>query len=88
MFDIASRVSYKNVASWHRDILSACGDIPVVLVSNMVDTPEVQTRAGHMSYHRQKHLAYVQISTKRDRPMSRNIEGCPCFELRRRRTLR
>ena len=37
MFDVTSRLTYKNIPNWHRELEQACGDIPVVLVGNKVD---------------------------------------------------
>ena len=33
MFDVTSRVMYKNVPSWHRDLVCVCENIPVVCVA-------------------------------------------------------
>ena len=33
MFDVTSRVTYKNVPSWHRDLVCVCENIPVVCVA-------------------------------------------------------
>ncbi len=37
MFDVTSRVTYKNVQNWHRDLVRVCENIPIVLVGNKVD---------------------------------------------------
>jgi GTP-binding nuclear protein Ran len=37
MFDVTSRISYKNVPNWHRDLVRVCELIPIVLVGNKVD---------------------------------------------------
>ncbi|MDG2675942.1 GTP-binding protein, partial [Vibrio parahaemolyticus] len=31
MFDVTSRVTYKNVPNWHRDLVRVCENIPIVL---------------------------------------------------------
>lgn len=31
MFDLTSRVTYKNVPTWHRDLTRVCDHIPIVL---------------------------------------------------------
>lgn len=36
MFDVTSRLTFKNIARWRRDIFRVCGDIPIVLVGNKV----------------------------------------------------
>merc|ERR1712225_162412 len=32
MFDVTSRISYKNVGVWYRDLVRVCENIPIVLV--------------------------------------------------------
>jgi hypothetical protein len=36
MFDVTSRISYKNVPKWHKDLTRICENIPIVLVGNKV----------------------------------------------------
>ncbi len=36
MFDITSRMSYKNVPKWHKDLTRICDSIPIILVGNIV----------------------------------------------------
>lgn len=42
MFDVTSRITYKNVPNWHRDIVRVCENIPIVLVGNKVDVKDRQ----------------------------------------------
>ena len=37
MFDVTSRITYKNVPNWHRDLVRVCENIPIVLCGNKVD---------------------------------------------------
>ncbi|CAE6409158.1 unnamed protein product [Rhizoctonia solani] len=37
MFDVTSRITYKNVPNWHRDLERVCENIPLVLCGNKVD---------------------------------------------------
>ena len=37
MFDVTSRITYKNVPNWHRDLERVCEGIPIVLCGNKVD---------------------------------------------------
>lgn len=39
MFDVTSRMTYKNLTNWHRDVWRVCEDIPMVVVGNKVDCP-------------------------------------------------
>ena len=65
MFDVTSRVSYKNVPNWYRDITRVCGDIPIVLCGNKVDMgPARKVRARTITFHRKKNLQYYELSAK------------------------
>jgi small GTP-binding protein len=44
MFDVTSRITYKNVPNWHRDLERVCENIPIVLCGNKVD---VKVRVFH-----------------------------------------
>ena len=35
MFDVTSRVTYKNVPNWHRDLVRVCENIPIVLTGKL-----------------------------------------------------
>ena len=37
MFDVTSRITYKNVPTWHKDLVRVCENIPIVLCGNKVD---------------------------------------------------
>jgi GTP-binding nuclear protein Ran len=37
MFDVTSKITYKNVPNWHRDLERVCESIPIVLCGNKVD---------------------------------------------------
>ncbi|RCV22489.1 hypothetical protein SEVIR_4G236200v4 [Setaria viridis] len=64
MFDVTSRLTYKNVPTWHRDISRVCENIPVVLCGNKVDVKNRQVKAKMVTYHRKKNLQYYEISAK------------------------
>merc|ERR1719481_1697272 len=53
MFDVTSRVTYKNVPNWHRDLVRVCENIPIVLTGNKDDIKD-----------RKKNLQYYDISAK------------------------
>ena len=36
MFDVTSRITYKNVPKWHKDLTRICENVPMVLVGNKV----------------------------------------------------
>ena len=45
MFDVTSRVTYKNVPNWHRDLVRVCENIPIVLCGNKVDIKGQKVKA-------------------------------------------
>merc|ERR1712193_506449 len=64
MFDVTSRVTYKNVPNWHRDLIRVCEGIPIVLCGNKVDVKERKVKAKTITFHRKKNLQYYDIGAK------------------------
>lgn len=64
MFDVTSRITYKNVPNWHRDLTLVCENIPIVLCGNKVDVKERKVKAKQITFHRKKNLQYYEISAK------------------------
>jgi len=64
MFDVTSRITYKNVPNWHRDLTRVCENIPIVLCGNKVDVKERKVKAKTITFHRKKNLIYYDISAK------------------------
>ena len=64
MFDVTSRVTYKNVPNWHRDLVRVCERIPICLVGNKVDVKDRKVKAKMITFHRKKNLQYYDISAK------------------------
>ena len=64
MFDVTSRTTYKNIPTWHRDIIRVCENIPIVLVGNKVDVMDRKVKPKHITFHRKKNLQYYDISAK------------------------
>ena len=64
MFDVTSRITYKHVPNWHRDLTRVCENIPIVLVGNKVDIKERKVKAKQVTFHRKKNLPYYDISAK------------------------
>lgn len=50
MFDVTSKITYKNVPNWHRDLERVCENIPIVLCGNKVDVKVSQT-ASIRTFH-------------------------------------
>ncbi|KAB0381474.1 hypothetical protein FD755_003391 [Muntiacus reevesi] len=77
MFDVTSRVTYKNVPNWHRDLVRVGENIPIVLCGNKVDIKD-----------RKKNLQYYDISAKSnynfEKPflwLARKLIGDPNLEI-------
>ncbi|KAH8421193.1 hypothetical protein KR009_004146 [Drosophila setifemur] len=64
MFDVTSRVTYKNVPNWHRDLVRVCENIPIVLCGNKVDIKDRKVKAKSIVFHRTKNLQHYDISAK------------------------
>ena len=87
MFDVTSRITYKNVPNWHRDLVRVCENIPVVLCGNKVDVKERKVKAKSITFHRKKNLQYYDISAKSnynfEKPflwLARKLVGNPGLE--------
>ncbi|KAF9979115.1 GTP-binding nuclear protein gsp1/Ran [Actinomortierella ambigua] len=64
MFDLTSRITYKNVPNWHRDLVRVCENIPIVLCGNKVDIKERKVKPKAIDFHRKKSLQYYDLSAK------------------------
>lgn len=64
MFDVASRVTYKNVPNWHRDLVRVCENIPIVLCGNKVDIKDRKVKAKSIVFHRKKNLQVMDSVVK------------------------
>ena len=64
MFDVTSRVTYKNVPNWHRDLVRVCEKIPIVLCGNKVDIKDRKVKIKSIQFHRKKGLQYFEVSAK------------------------
>lgn len=59
MFDVTSRITYKNVPNWHRDLVRVCEGIPIVLCGNKVDIKDRKVKAKTIVFHRKKNLQVI-----------------------------
>ncbi|KAJ3425755.1 gtp-binding nuclear protein ran [Anaeramoeba flamelloides] len=62
MFDVTSRVSYKQIPMYYRYVISVCDSIPVILVGNKVDIKDRKVHPKNIMFHRKKNLHYFDIS--------------------------
>ncbi|EDV52103.1 GTP-binding nuclear protein Ran-like [Drosophila erecta] len=61
MFDVNSRTTYKNVTSWHRDLVRVCGNIPIVICGNKVDIEHRKDWPKWFDFHSKN---YIEMSAK------------------------
>lgn len=64
MFDVTSRITYKNIPNWYRDISRVCENVPMVLVGNKVDVKDRQIKARQIQFHRKRNLQYYDVSAR------------------------
>lgn len=64
MFDVTTRITYKNVQKWYKDLMRICDNIPIVLVGNKVDQKDRKVKARQITFHRKRNLQYFDISAK------------------------
>ncbi|XP_044123802.1 GTP-binding nuclear protein Ran-like [Neovison vison] len=64
VFNVTSRVTYKNVPNWHGDLVRVCENIPTVLYGNKVDIKDRKLKAKSIVFHQKKNLQYYDISAK------------------------
>lgn len=64
MFDVTTRITYRNVPKWYKDLTRICDNIPIVLVGNKVDQKERKVKARQITFHRKRNLQYFDISAK------------------------
>jgi len=64
LFDVTSRITYKNVPNWHRDLVRVCQNIPIVLCGNKVDVKDRKVTPKAIVFHRKKNLQYYDISAR------------------------
>ena len=64
MFAVTSRVAYKNVPNWYRDLVRVCENILIVLCGNKVCIMDRKVKAKSIVFHRKKNLQYYDISAK------------------------
>jgi GTP-binding nuclear protein Ran len=64
MFDVTAPATYRNVSSWHRDLVRVCPNIPIVLVGNKIDVRERKVPAKRVTFHKKNNMTYFEISAK------------------------
>lgn len=63
-FDVSSRITYKNVPKWYKDLTRVCEYIPIVLVGNKVNITDRKVKAKQIFFPRKHGLQYYDVSAK------------------------
>jgi GTP-binding nuclear protein Ran len=61
MFDLTSRITYKNIANWHRDVVRVNENIPIVIVGNKALSKDRTVAAKAITFHRKKNIQYYDV---------------------------
>ncbi|KAI5186047.1 GTP-binding nuclear protein Ran [Nematocida homosporus] len=64
MFDTTSRITYKNVPNWYRDLRNICPTIPVCICGNKVDVIDRKVKPANMKGRKGMVATYFDISAK------------------------
>lgn len=64
MFDVTSRITYKSVPKWYKDLTRIVEKLPIVMVGNKVDVNERKIKARQITFHRKRALQYYDVSAK------------------------
>jgi GTP-binding nuclear protein Ran len=64
MFDVTSRITYKSVPKWYKDLTRVVETLPIVMVGNKVDMKERKIKARQITFHRKRGLQYYDVSAK------------------------
>ena len=62
MFDLTSRVTYRNVPKWHKDLNRVASAIPVVIVGSKLDDSGAKVGSRELKYPKENDLPYFEIS--------------------------
>jgi len=87
MFDVTSRITYKSVPTWYKDLSRVCEGVPLVLCGNKVDVKDRKVKAKNITFHRKKNLQYFDVSAKSnynfEKPflwLARKLAGDPLLQ--------
>lgn len=66
MFDVTERASYANIAKWYKDVERICGDIPVAIVGNKVESKDRKVAGKAIAKIKKPNVKYFEVSTKEE----------------------
>jgi len=78
MFDVTSRITYKHVPNWHRDLVRVCDNIPICLVGNKVDIKDRKVKARQVTFHRKR---FVSPGNRPSRLLTSEKRNLPYYDI-------
>ena len=73
LFDLQSRNSFKSIPQWLKDIKRVCGDIPIIICGNKIDSNPTIVNSNLIDMFIQKrNLKYFEICS---------LDGYNCFDV-------
>ena len=73
MFDVTSRLTYKNIYNWHEYLTRVCPGIPMVVCGNKTEVKDRKVKPRQITYPRKHNLPYYDISIKANRNLQTPI---------------
>ncbi|KAL7646456.1 UNVERIFIED_CONTAM: hypothetical protein RMT77_003369 [Armadillidium vulgare] len=75
-FDVTSRVTYKNVPLWHKDVTRVASNIPVVLCGNKmdIDSSLIKVKPKNVTYGEKHNIKYFAVSVKNEKNLKEAVE--------------
>ena len=73
--DVTSRITYKNVPNWHRDLTRVCENIPIVLCGNKVDIKERKVKAKTITFRYNTAMAGNDCMTQKNVKLHEEVQG-------------
>jgi GTP-binding nuclear protein Ran len=64
MFDVTSRITYKNIPRWIKDVQRVEPGIPTVVVGSKVDINQRKVKPHQITFPRKKGLPYIEVSSR------------------------
>ena len=76
MFDVTSLVTFKNVPVLYRDLVRTCGNIPIVLCGNKVDSEDLMAKAKSIGWAKRNNVQVLSpVNSLRNNHILRNEEA-------------
>jgi GTP-binding nuclear protein Ran len=64
MFEVTSKIIYRDASRWYRDLIGVCQEIRIVLCGNKVNIKDRILRAESITFDRKQNMQDYDISVK------------------------